>query len=553
VPWRATAPLALLAAALHFSPHSEAFVSIWPPHVLVMPFLCFLVACVSVAVGCIAHLPVLILAGGFLFHGHVAQPLFVGGLGALALVLYVRRKRLEIRNSWRELARDHRHLLMVCAMLLFAFLLPPAIDVISRGLRSNVATIIGQFVTTRESGNTVLQSLLYFLSFATPAEDQDVVFATIGAHSRDFFLQHAARIGAWLVVLILPTLLAWRFERELSPETRRFFLTAGIFLAATVALCVVWGMSQLGGMYHFNGYFYHAIYYFGLLIALGLAARSLERFRLALPGVLACAMAAVVVTNSFHAHKLTGGEAGLDIQQATAAALAGDPDPRPKLLVFDHNHWPKAVSVGLELNRRGVEFYSPSWWAFMLQRRHDVSRLAAAPEDRVSIWWITPPDSGGHVIEPGLSIHTQPSPIHPAAAEITFDESGNAFRHVVLGFSVGDIGYASTNEQRALLRFAPQPADRAVRITFDAQADNEASTEVAADVFFNGNPVGRASVGPRACVSVTVAPEQWNRGPVATLELRFPNAIHHRPLRRPDYEWWSAWRLWSIRFAPVEL
>jgi len=78
VPWRMALPFALLIAALHFGPLREPFVSLWPPHVLLMPFFCFLIACISVASGRVGHLPFMVLAGCFLFHGHVAQPLFVG-------------------------------------------------------------------------------------------------------------------------------------------------------------------------------------------------------------------------------------------------------------------------------------------------------------------------------------------------------------------------------------------------------------------------------------------------------------------------------------------
>jgi hypothetical protein len=103
VPGRLWLGVAALGAALHFGPLQSPFMSIWPPHVLLMPFLCFVVACASFACGRISHLPWVVLAGGFLFHGHVAQPLFVGGLGATSLLLAARRLRQEHPDdSWRQ-------------------------------------------------------------------------------------------------------------------------------------------------------------------------------------------------------------------------------------------------------------------------------------------------------------------------------------------------------------------------------------------------------------------------------------------------------------------
>ncbi|HEX2101351.1 MAG TPA: hypothetical protein VHF69_11835, partial [Candidatus Synoicihabitans sp.] len=74
---RAVLTVGLLLGALHFAAADHAFASIWPPHVLLMPFFTFLAATAAVAVGRLRVLPWLVLSGCFLAHGHVAQPLFV--------------------------------------------------------------------------------------------------------------------------------------------------------------------------------------------------------------------------------------------------------------------------------------------------------------------------------------------------------------------------------------------------------------------------------------------------------------------------------------------
>lgn len=70
-PWLAVA-LALAMGAWHYAYVERAFYSIWPPDVLLMPFLCFVVACAATAAGDRLAWPILAVAGGYLVHGHIA-------------------------------------------------------------------------------------------------------------------------------------------------------------------------------------------------------------------------------------------------------------------------------------------------------------------------------------------------------------------------------------------------------------------------------------------------------------------------------------------------
>lgn len=546
--WPGLAPLAVLAAAIYFGGLREPWVSIWPPHVLLMPFLCFLIAGVSVASGRVDDWPLVVLSGGFLFHGHVAQPLFLGLLGGLALILSLRKLR-PAAGQWSDVARAHRRRLILCAALAFVFLLPLGIDVFTRGARSNFATILGRFAGNTEEHISLLRSLLYFLSFGTTTRDQNELFAAIGPETRAFLAGNAWRMAAWIVVLVTPPIIAWRGRGLLAPGERRFLVTAGAFLAVSVLGCLLWGKAQAGGMHHFNGYFYYAIYFFGLLSALALAARGLARFP-RLPLGLLAVPAVIVGLRSFAAAALTEGETGLAVQRSVAAALAADPDPRPKLLVFEHPHWHNVAAVALELQRRGVGFYVTPWWNFMFQPRHDLTQLGAAPEDNVSIWWIAPPGTEGVPLTNEISIHHQPGVIRPGD-EIRLQGNANGFRYLVSGISPDNIEYAATNLPRLVVRFAPERTDHDVEVVFDAEADSAPGPN-AAKVSFNGEPIGEVMAAGRAAVSVRIPREVWNRRPVGTLELQFPRAQPHRVNFRPDYQWWSAWHLWSIRFEAAD-
>lgn len=542
--WRGLAPLALLAAAIHFGALREPWVSIWPPHVLLMPFLCLLVAGVSVSSGCFKDWPIAVVAGGFLFHGHVAQPLFVGLLGGLTLLFSLWGLHRSA-GGWAGLWREHRRTLFLCAAIVFIFLLPLAIDVLTRGARSNLSTIFGRFAGNSEEHISLLRSVLYFLSFGTSTRDQSELFAAIGPETRAFLADQAWRIAAWIVVLATPPLVAWRARSWLAPKERRFLLIAGAFLATSVAGCLLWGKAQAGGMYHFNGFFYYGIYYFGLLSALALVVRSVARFP-RLPLGLLVVPAAIVGLRSFASGPVSDGESGLPVQRSVAAALAADPDPRPKLLVFEHRHWHNVATVALELQRRGIGFYVAPWWSFMFQPRHDMTRLGPNPEDSASIWWIAPPTTAGVRLTNEVSIHHQPGVIRPGD-EISLKGDANGFRYIVSGITPGNIDSAATNLPRVVVRFAPERTDRDINVIFDVSSDL-APTPHAAEVYCNGVRIGEAVAAARAKVTVRIPQEIWNRQPVATLELKFPQAHAHRIKFRPDYEWWTAWNLWSIRF-----
>ena len=543
--WRALAPLALLAAALYFGSLGAAFVSIWPPHVLLMPFLCFLVSCVSVGTGRVHDWPLAVVAGGFLFHGHVAQALFVCLLGGLALALSLWQLRPPVGGRWREVAREHRGLLAVCAPLVCIILAPLVIDVLTHGSRGNVATIIGRFLSNMERPISTFKSSLYFLSFGTAATNQPDLLSSLGPQTSIFFTQNAWRIAAWVVVAAVPPVVAFRSRTLLTPGERRFFLTAGAFLATSVLGCILWGKAQAGGMHHFNGFFYYAIYYCGLLCVLALVSRGLERVA-GLPVNLLAIPAAILAMRSFAAAAPGESESGLPVQRGVAAALAADPDPRPKLLVFEHTHWPAAAAVALELQRRGVGFYVAPWWNFMFQARHDLTLLGPAPEDQLAVWWISPPASDGSPITAELGIHTRPGAIRPGD-EIHLQGDANGFRYVVSGISFGNIEYANTNFPRAVFRFAPQRMENDVSVVIEAEAVG-APEPRSADVFFNGEPMGQVAAAARGLSGVRIPMAVWNRRPVGTLELRFPDAQPHRDRQRPDYQWWSAWNLWGIRF-----
>lgn len=544
---RAFLPLALAAAALHFGALGDAFVSTWPPNVLLMPFLCYLAATTSVATGRLNHLLIAAVAGGFLFHGHVAQPLFVGGLGVLALVLGLRNARADSGLAVRALLSRHRRTLWAVGAIIVLFLVPLVIDVVAYGTRSNVATILGRFWYDTDQSNSAFKSFLYFVSFATGTRDQETLFAHVDPALWRFFGAHAWRIAAWAAVFVVPSVVVWLRRRRVPHDAARFLLTAGVFLAATIVLCVLWGKAQAGAMYNFNGYFYYGVYYFALLLALAVVCPLLDRLT---PPAVALAIALAAAGYLGWQERMSGSDPeGLQVKNATDAALAADQDHRPKLLMFEHANWPYVAAVALELQRRHVAFYAAPWWTFMFGRGHELTKLGNAPERHASVWWITHRGPGGTPLNDSLSIFTAPAPINPDGGVIDLAGGANAFRYAVEGVSAGNLDCATTELPRVAFRFAAPKTTHDVEVTIEAQPIDLSRPPVLAEVYLNRTPVGRIAFHARSQLSVTIPAAVWNAQPVATLALRIPNAVPQRRIYRPDYTWWAGLQIWRIRFG----
>ncbi len=550
--WSAWLPLAVVASAVHFPLAYGAFTSIWPPHVLLMPFLCFMTACTAVATGRLRFVPLMIGVGGVLFHGHVAQTLFVGGLGALAFALGAWHRhrdghRLDPRTLWRE----HRSPALVSAGLIALFLLPLGIDLVQRGLESNVATIVRRFLVNTDDSKTLLQALLYVASFATYSQEQENVLATIGPETAQFFAAHAGVVTVWAFLIFAPAA-AWpAVRRRLTPDQRRTLVSGYLVFGATLVLCVLWALAQAGPMHQFNGFFYYGVTFFGAALGLGLPALVLERRAPAAFGATLCAVAAVVLTWSVRPPRLTDNESGQVIRRGVAAAVQELPASRPVILSFEHHHWPEAAAVALELKRRGFPFYTVPTWNFMFGDPHDLTRLGPAPEEKADVWWIGE-GTDGIAITSTIQIFKQPPLVSPQGSAWYFGRADVGFRHVVRGLSVGNVDRAWSEQPEVAFLLRPLPATNDVRLTFEAEANiNEEGGPAVqtALVHLAGKAVGQVSVSHRAEVSVLIPKAQWNaQTGVTKLTLTFPQAVRKLSFSRPRAREYQAWGFWRIQF-----
>jgi hypothetical protein len=552
-------PIALLLSLWHLSNCAGSFLSIWPPHVLLMPFFCFSVAAASFAAGRTQDLVLMAVAGGFLFHGHVAQPLFVGGLGALSLGLHLRGwKKSSPTAVWTDWYRQHRRIALTTGSIAVVLLLPLAIDVLRYGGESNVATIVRRFISNAQEGKTVLQSALYFLSFTTTVTNQEEYFTRLTPESYRFFADHAVAVVGTLLLTGGLAALVWRFRARLPAALAQLLGRAYLLWGVTAVLCVAWGLVQSGPMFQFNGFFYYGVYLYLFLLGLGGLLALLPEFPTPTWRVALFCLAAIVATARYYQPPWSPSEAGEDIREGVRRSLGTAPVTQPKILVFEHDLWPVAAAVALELERRGVQVYAAPAWNFMLGRRHDLTQLGPKPEKSADLWWISRPGDprvdgarAGITIAKDVAIFTAPPAIDPRGDHIEFAYRGNAFRHVVSGLSVGNVDFAWTEEQRVAFVFDAVPADGDVQVIFDAELHRRTNgpDSQTAEVRVNGELVGRATVRERAQVSVLVPQRVWNARTRGTLELTFPDAVKVDLFVRPAHKLRVAWALRNVWFA----
>ena len=432
---------ALGVAVLHFTAanhlHSydpvlgpNAFFSLWSAHALVLPFLCLLVAGASVAAGGGQDLPLLALADGYLLQTHVAQPLFVLPLTALALAALTwrsagqekdsigfepsrrRRAALWLSAGWRAFRREH----VLAAIILGFFALPVLID-LNSGSQSNMAAILEHLRKHQGENKTWLRSVDYFLQFGAyaPYQPDTIEFAVFTPQGMTAYLRaHWFLFGLWTAALLLAGWAlsgavrppgsgadepdATRALRGIRPLRQRFLAWAAAFLLAAIVLTLKWGTIQDGNMFYYNAWFNFAIYYFGALIALAVvcdwmlspgetrtvAAMARPSGRDRLVGLAVLALVCFFLARQMRVRDADPGST-VAFHESVARALAatampGGGPPTPRILRFPLGVWVTVAGVALQMERAAQPFYVSDDWQVYFGREH---AWGAAPPDLI--------------------------------------------------------------------------------------------------------------------------------------------------------------------------
>lgn len=519
-------PLCAAVAAAHFGLAGDAFTSIWPPHVLLMPFLAFCIACTSLACGRGGDIVWAVLAGSFLVHGHVAQPMFVGVLFVFSYGLLLHRAP-PASPPWRNHPRAHLIALGVAAL----FAVPLLLD-LNAGANSNLAQIMRHLHDGEGPPKKFLKILLYEASFLGYARDQDAALRSLSPDSLSLILNRWPFFAGW-IALLASSALALRWQPADTPADEKSFLrTAAWAVLLLAGLGLAWGRQQAGLMYAFNSHFFYAIPYLGLLPLLARVARRAELpppgSRWLEPGMWV--LAAGLALPGFHHPATEPALAGLRESAAARAALAGDPHPDlPVVLVFGTEGWAQAAIAALTLQRAGRDYYVDHPWWFMFSRRHTVpDAVLQSANPPVSIWRLVSDHASSDEPRLGDRLHIRFSapPLAAQGGDIDFSAEGDFLSFAAAGFANRGGRWTWLTHDHAMLQFEPGPANGDVWLDFTVTGYGGPAARVARDlrIYFNATELP-VDVGTPGHLLVRVPQTLWRQQRVATLRLHLPGAL----------------------------
>ena len=521
-------PLLLVFAGLHFGmvnlqvPDS-AFESIWSPYVLLCPFLCFLVAGASVASGDASDLVPMVLAGSFLVHGHVAQPLFVVPLALLAYAVLSWRHGKSLRRLLRVSPYAHA----IAAGVALLFLLPIALDAF-RGEQSNLRLILAHFSKHSDDHKTLLQSLVYFVTFICYLPGPEIICDCLKPASVVQLGLRWPLLLMWCLIGIAAAVLP-RLNADKRNSPSRFFARwLAIFFGVACGLTIVWGMLINGQMFAFNSYFNYGLLFVPFIL-LAIAVASMTWLQRA-PYLNHALMVLSVPVGLLAARNFAWSSDFPTIsrdtkpwfEQVRRAALADKQGVPIKFLSFEHGDWPWAAGVALALQRIGYD-YAVSWdWLFMFDSQHVAHLTDVLSQQKAALWKIRSPAVAGDA----WLFYTPPL-VNPVDSEISFSgPEPNAKAFVVSGWDVSTGPFSWSIGNSGLLYFAvlPAPADVKVELeVFPEEFSNNKTQRMS--VSFNGTPLRSFQVSQRSILKLLIPTEKWNSRPTASMTFQFPDAI----------------------------
>jgi hypothetical protein len=397
---------AIAVALVHFGMAGNPEFSLWPPEQLVVPFACFVVVAIAVACGWISLLPLLVLCGGFLVHGHVAQPLYVVPMASLACLLGFWRSFQRADLGIASFIRGNSKSYLVALAILGIFVAPLLLDA-TRGPDSNLVKIFTNLNAPRASVDvhSRTQLLAYVFSFLGYPADLEVLSFS-GSQLGSFVASHWAGLLASvsaLVFLPVALLVAHRSRRSSIdaiadsdsplPAGSQFFVTYYLFLAIAIVATLVWVSIQKGPLYEFNSFFVYGLMYAAVLPPLMSVCRRwpIRKAPLSLTLVGVLALGLTVSTEL----RIPVGEdpGGLALNNAANIVIASRTSHDAVMLEFEAVDWPQATGIALALQRSNVPWFVEPQWGFMFGRDHVHVRVMGSASG-VETWFLTPPARG---------------------------------------------------------------------------------------------------------------------------------------------------------------
>ena len=536
-------PLILIGGALHFGAVNyhiadSAFESIWPPYVLLFPFVCFLVACASLASGFAEEILPAVIAGGTLVHSHVAQCLFVLPFFLLACVA------LAIKSSCAEgsvLApmREFPGRFAASGVALAVFLLPIFLDFL-QGEQSNFRAILRHLSGHSDDHKTLLQSLAYLVTYFCYLAKPEEIFNIVGKPNFRFLAERWYFAAIWLLMIAVLIIAA-----RSTSKSNRFVKWLYIYFGLGLGLTVCWGMLQKGEMYNYNSHFNFGLLFVAIILVMIAACAKISVQRSGSLPVILCLLALplyIATARSWHPHiEFPKAAANLAQFDEMAEIAKGELSPT-KFLSFSHDDWPWAAGVAIALERLNFDYATTPEWGFMFGSEHATNVATAIQQKHLAVWRFgarTENSRGFFVVKGGGPfVITSPPPINPAGSEITFaGPAANAGDYAVSGWDISNGKRAKKKNRKrsnpfswstsdtALLYFSPQLASNDIAVTLDIfPATFSKSKSQHVTVSFNNSLSQTYEVTSQQTITMRIPADTWNRESEAFLVFRFPDA-----------------------------
>jgi hypothetical protein len=560
-------PCALLLAVLHFSNEgSEAFLNNWPPFVLVTPFMCFLTAAASVAMGYGSDLILMVVAGSFLVHGHVAQALFVLPIALLAYIGLTLATREAGVNLFRLILRPAARFPMAhtWSALIFVLMCVPILIDITKGPESNLAAILAHLNYQRTPPHPLRNVAVYFLQYAAyaPSRGESLLPETLTRAEAWSILRRAlgvrlvwlgvfASVAAAACLAILSSFFRTRRHRLLLPP---FLGPFSVVIFVALVLSLFWARTQDGSMYYFNSWFNYGLYFCaGLAVLVWVAGfvepATNERLKRGVNlGLWLLVLVCLVVRWPRFATHTFDADSDRRVADSAERELREDGAPRSatRLLVFNPGEWPEVTAAALQLERLGVNVKVAPEWAFMFGSQHVIQDLLPEghrDEDntnsaQIRVWRVLPlgenRDADRHPIGPQYGVTAQPEEIDPSRGwRVNFsNDMRGAGQFLVYGFadrapqaaSVWSVG------KFACVWFVPKPLPdhKTVGIRFRAYpfTGGIKSLSQHVELWLGDSVLARWTITKEDWYQAAASAKLWNAISRPTLlTWKFPNAV----------------------------
>jgi hypothetical protein len=524
---RLLVPLVLIFAALHFGavnyniPHSM-YESIWPPYVLLFPFLCFILACASLASGCGKHILPAVTAGCLLVHGHVAQPLFVGPLFIVSCVGFAWRLRASGKPLGDALQHFRRSFIAAAAVL-FVFLLPLAIDAFA-GKESNLARIFAHFSGSSGDRKSLLQSLNYLGTLLCYVRDPEKFCDVLGPGSLIYASDRWYLVAGWVALAAL--LVALYRRRSTAPDFTRWLQ---LHFGLGILLMLVWGIMQSAEMFAFNSHFAFALLFLPLiLLAIGVAERVSGRA--ATYGAVFASIAALplFVGSAYDWRVWPPISPGPTFHELVTAAKA-EPH-RKKFLHFQDEDWPWAVGSALMLRRIRMDFRVPTRAGFMFgyDKTSNLSRSIRGGETAIWSFGADPANRSGFQILRGPFVANLPPMLAPTTDIHFAGDELNAAPWAAYGWDLSTGPFSMAVEKSAALYFQPMRAQSDIEMTLDLFPElDDMPTGQRIVISMHKQTLHDVTLSGRTQLTARIPAELWNREPTAAIVFQFPAETAH--------------------------